>query len=67
MSKQVTPLLSSVIPSLEMFMSWWEHMWDSKQHLARFIQPRLDKASKYYNCMDDTPTYILAIDRKSVV
>ena len=63
MFKQVTPLLSSAIPSLEMFMSQWEHMQDSKQHLARLIQPGLDKASKYYNCMDDTPAYILAMGR----
>jgi len=38
-------------------------MHDSKRHLAMFIQPGLDKASKYYNRMDDTPAYILAMGK----
>jgi len=36
-------------------------MCDRKPHLAAFIQPGLDKASKYYNRMDDTPAYIIAM------
>ncbi|KAF8580386.1 hypothetical protein K439DRAFT_1232915, partial [Ramaria rubella] len=34
MSKQLMPLLSGALPSLEIFMSQWEHMHDTKQHLA---------------------------------
>ena len=31
--------------------------------LSQVYSTRLDKASKYYNRMDDTPAYILAIGR----
>ncbi|KAF8587220.1 hypothetical protein K439DRAFT_1338861, partial [Ramaria rubella] len=66
MSKQLMPLLSGTLPSLEIFMSWWEQIHDTKQHLAPFIQPGLDKASKYYNCMDDSLAYIIAMGKSSL-
>ncbi|KAF8580434.1 hypothetical protein K439DRAFT_1356881, partial [Ramaria rubella] len=67
MSKQATPLLLGALPALEIFMSRWEHMRDNKAHLAPFIQPGLNKAYKYYNRMDDSSAYIIAMVLNPVV
>ncbi|KAF8586581.1 hypothetical protein K439DRAFT_1614963 [Ramaria rubella] len=61
MSKQAMPLLSGALPALVIFMSRWENMRDNKTHLAPFIQPGLNKAYKYYNCMDDLSAYIITM------
>jgi len=61
MSGETFPLLSGAIPAFEMFMTRWEKLKEEKPHLAQFIDKGLDSAYKYYNRMDRTDAYIIAM------
>lgn len=61
MSGDQTPLLAGVIPVFEIFMTGWEKVMEKRPHLARFIQPGLDSARKYYSRMDLTNAYIIGM------
>lgn len=61
MSKSSTPVLSGVIPSFEMFMTRWEELLQKNLYLKPIMTPGLDVAYKYYNQMDRTTSYVIAM------
>ena len=61
MSGETMPILSGAIPAFEMFMTKWEKLGDVHPHLKPFIQPGLDWAYMYYDRMDHTCAYIIAM------
>jgi hypothetical protein len=61
MSSENIPVLSGAIPAFEMFMTRWERLKKEKPHLAPFINKGLDLAYKYYDRMDRTQGYIIAM------
>jgi hypothetical protein len=61
MSGEGTPILSGAIPAFEMFMTKWEKLGNEHPHLKPFIKPGLDWAYRYYNRMDRTTAYIVAM------
>jgi len=61
MSGESTPILCSTIPSFEMFMTSWEDLLERHLNLAKYIEPGLEWASKYYGCMDRTQAYIITM------
>lgn len=61
MSNERLPILSGAIPSFEMFMSRWEKLVTEHRCLKHLIKPGLDLAYKYYNRMDRTRAYIVAM------
>jgi hypothetical protein len=61
MSKEATPVLSGSIPAFEMFMSSWEQLADKIPRLKPFIDEGLTWALKYYERMDRTDAYIIAM------
>jgi hypothetical protein len=60
----MTPVLAGAIPSFELFMSAWQAMLGDidlqEENVGKFIEPGLAIATKYYNKMGDTDTYIIA-------
>ena len=61
MSKESTPILSGSIPAFEMFMSSWEQLAEKIPRLKPFIDEGLKWAFKYYERMDRTDAYIVAM------
>jgi hypothetical protein len=61
MSNESTPILSHAIPVFELFMTHWEQMMQQQPHLEKYIKPGLECAYQYYNCMDHTSAYIVAM------
>jgi len=61
MSGDQTPLLAGVIPIFEVFITGWETLKIKRPHLARFINPGLESASKYYSRTDLTKAYIIGM------
>ena len=54
-------MLAGTIPSFERFMTSWEKLAKKNQHLAPAIKVGLKFAYKYYNKMDDTSAYMVAM------
>jgi len=61
MSKESTPVLSGAVPSFEMFMTSWEQLSSKNPRLKPLVQPGLDLAYKYYDRMDRTASYVIAM------
>jgi len=61
MSKESTPILSGSIPAFEMFMSSWEQLAEKIPRLKPFINEGLKWAFKYYERMDRTDAYVVAM------
>jgi hypothetical protein len=61
MSKETTPILSGSIPAFEMFMSSWEQLAEKIPRLKPFIDKGLQWALKYYERMDRTDAYVVAM------
>jgi len=61
MSGKSTPILCGTIPSFEMFMTSWEDLLKHHPNLAKYIEPGLEWAYKYYGCMDCTQAYIITM------
>ena len=61
MSSESTPVLSGAIPVFEMFMTQWEHIGDSHAETKEWVDVGLSWATKYYNRMDCTQAYIIAM------
>lgn len=61
MSKQKTPVLSSVIPVYERFLYSWEYMAEKNPSLTYFINEGLRWAYKYYEKMLRPTAYIIAM------
>jgi hypothetical protein len=61
MSREQTPVLSGSIPAFEIFMSTWEKLAVKNPRLKPWIVIGLVWATKYYNRMDNTKAYIIAM------
>jgi len=61
MSAHATPVLSGAIPAFELFMSNWEDLGNKFNNLKPWTDIGLKWARKYYNRMDDTRAYIIAM------
>ena len=61
MSGKITLVLCGAIPTFEEFMTAWEGLKKGNAHLAKYIEPGLDLACKYYTRMDDTWAYIITM------
>jgi len=66
MSKEKTPVLASTVPSFEHFMTSWERLAEKNQHLVPANKVGLKFAYKYYNKMDDTSAYMVAMFESNV-
>ncbi len=61
MSAESMPVLSEAVPSFEIFMTRWEKLCDKFPKLAPWVNIGLEWAEKYYNHMDDTDAYVVAM------
>ena len=61
MSKEKNPILAGAIPTIEHFMTNWEWLAVKQPRLAPAIWASLKVANKYYQKMDDTQAYIVAM------
>jgi hypothetical protein len=61
MSKESTPVLLGAIPSFKMFMTSWEQLPSKNPCLKTLVQPGLNLAYKYYDRMDCTVSYVIAM------
>jgi len=61
MSGESAPSLSGAIPAFKMFMTSWEEMAQKHPNLKPLIEPGLEWATMYYNQMDGTRAYVIAI------
>jgi hypothetical protein len=61
MSAHATPVLSGAIPTFKLFMTQWENIGKKFQNLKPWTDIGLKWANKYYNRMDDTRAYIVAM------
>jgi hypothetical protein len=63
MSKEKMPVLTRVIPMFEHFMSSWETLPRAKEnrHLKDALEMGLEFAKKYYNKMDNTNAFVIAM------
>lgn len=60
-------MLSGVLPSFEMLMTRWEKLAEDVPTLKKFIDPGLQKAYEYYNRMDETKAYVIAMCTSSLL
>ena len=63
LSKEETPVLAGAIPAFEIFLTKMEKLAEVKPHLKLFIDEGLSFAYKYYNRMDQTNAYVIAMCR----
>jgi hypothetical protein len=67
MSAENTPILAGSIPAFELFMAAWNAMLADadlkEENISKFIDPGpgLAVANMYYNKMEDTDAYIIAM------
>jgi hypothetical protein len=67
LTSEKTPTLSGVLPSFEMLMSRWEKLAKDVPALKNYIKPGLTKSYEYYNRMDETKAYILAMRTSLII
>src|SRR5262245_53864901 len=63
MSSESTLILSGAIPALELFMTKWEKIIEKNTSLKEYVKPGLECAYKYYDRMDRTWAYIIAMGK----
>ncbi len=61
MSAESMPVLSGAVPSFEIFMTRWEKLRTKFPKLKPWVDVSLQWAEKYYNRMDDTDAYVVAM------
>jgi hypothetical protein len=61
MSSESTPILAGVIPAFEAFMSRWEELAKEEPRLCIFVEEGLTWARKYYQRMDHTIAFVVAM------
>jgi len=63
MLKEKTPVLTGVIPTFEHFMSSWETLARVREnrHLKDVLETGLEFTKKYYNKMDNTNAFVIAM------
>ena len=63
MSSEAMRVLLGAVPAFEMFISHWEKLSRECPHLDKFIKHGLEWAYMYYERMDCTHAYVLAMCR----
>ena len=63
MSSESTPVLCGSIASFELLMTKWEQLGEEHPDLQYWTRIGLRWARKYYNRMDDTDAYVIAMGR----
>lgn len=61
MSSDSTPILSGAIPAFEIFMTAWERIREKHKETKNWVDVGLTWATKYYDRMDCTQAYIMAM------
>jgi len=61
MSGEKVPILSGAIPCFEMFMTTWEKNSTKDSRLSKWTSIGVNWAVKYYNKMDNTRAYVIAM------
>jgi hypothetical protein len=61
MSSESSPVLSGAIPAFEMFMTRWEEVGNLFEETKAWVEVGLTWAKTYYNRMDCTQAYIVAM------
>jgi len=61
MSAEKTPILSGAMPCFERFMTAWEHLGLDCPHLSKWTSIGIEWAVKYYEKMDATRAYVVAM------
>ena len=61
MSGESTPILSGAILAFKMFMTQWEHICNNQDNTKEWVEVGVSWAMTYYNCMDLTQAYIIAM------
>jgi hypothetical protein len=61
MSAEVSPSLAGVIPCFEHFMYMWERLGKMEPKLTPYTDEGLKWATKYYNRMDNSRAYVVAM------
>jgi hypothetical protein len=61
LSNEKTPVLAGVLPMFEIFLIKWETLARNKTRLAPLIDEGLKWAYKYYQRMDLTDAYVVAM------
>jgi hypothetical protein len=61
MSAEKVPTLSGAMPSFEMFMTAWENFSEKDARLSKWTSVGVGKAVEYYNKMDETHAYVIAM------
>lgn len=67
LSKERTPTLCYSIPEFEKFIDLWEKMAKKMPRLKPFIEIGLDKAYEYYDKMDRTNAYLVAMGMVNIL
>jgi hypothetical protein len=57
------PVLSDVVPAFKLFMTAWEMLGKKHLHPAPFMQVSVEWAVKYYERMDLSKVYIVAMGK----
>ncbi|KAF9489959.1 hypothetical protein BDN71DRAFT_1400684, partial [Pleurotus eryngii] len=61
MSQEKNPVLTGAIPAFKMFMTIWKKLGEQNSHLKRWMDLGLKGAMKYYERMDNTKAYVIAM------
>ncbi|CAA7270363.1 unnamed protein product [Cyclocybe aegerita] len=61
MCSERTPILVNAIPAFEMFMTAWERLGEKFPHLEPYAKVGIEWVVKYYNKMDLTKAYMIAM------
>lgn len=54
-------MLSGAIPAFEIFMTKWEKLAEGRSNLSPMVKEGLVSAYKYYDRMDQTRAYVVAM------
>ena len=54
-------VLLGAVPSFKIFMTQWEKLHTTYLELKPWVDIGLEWAKKYYNCMDNTDMYVVAM------
>jgi hypothetical protein len=65
MSGETTPILSGTIPAFESFMTKWEKLKRGNLSLSAMVNAGLASAYKYYDRMDHTKAYVVAMCKQA--
>lgn len=61
MSNELTPSLANVLPAFELFMTALDDLGEKHPHLKPITDAGVEWASIYYQKMDLSPAYVIAM------